>query len=46
VWGGSEVVGISALKQYIWRLRQKIEEQPKRPCLILTRRGLGYLFKK
>lgn len=46
VWGGSEVVGISALKQYIWRLRQKIEEQPKRPCLILTRRGLGYLFRK
>ncbi len=46
VWGSEEVVGISALKQYIWRLRQKIEKQPEKPRLILTQRGMGYLFRK
>ncbi len=46
VWGDSEVVGVSALKQYIWRLRRKIEKSPDKPRLILTKRGTGYLFKK
>jgi DNA-binding response OmpR family regulator len=35
----------TALKAYIWRLRQKIERDPQKPEYILTRRGVGYLFK-
>jgi len=32
------------LSLYIWSLRQKLEQDPTRPKMILTRRGLGYLF--
>jgi two-component system, OmpR family, response regulator VicR len=45
IWGG-ETNDRSALKAYVWRLRQKIEETPKRPRYLLTRRGVGYFFKK
>ena len=45
VWEGKKS-DRAALKAYIWRLRQKIEETPKRPRYILTRRGVGYFFKK
>jgi DNA-binding response OmpR family regulator len=29
---------------YIWRLREKIEEDPRRPQRLLTRRGQGYFL--
>ena len=45
VWGGQKS-DRAALKAYVWRLRQKIEETPKRPRYIMTRRGVGYFFKK
>jgi two-component system response regulator VicR len=45
VWGGKKS-DRAALKAYIWRLRQKIEDTPKRPEYILTRRGVGYFFRK
>lgn len=32
------------LKTYVGRLRQKIELEPKHPCYIVARRGLGYSF--
>jgi DNA-binding response OmpR family regulator len=32
------------LKQYIWRLRQKIEEDPNAPDTIVTDPGAGYRF--
>ena len=32
------------LKQYIWRLRQKIEEDPNTPDTIVTDPGAGYRF--
>lgn len=32
------------LKQYIWRLRQKIEEDPEQPATIVTDAGEGYRF--
>ncbi len=44
VWNG-EKANRAALKAYIWRLRQKIEESPHTPQYILTRRGIGYFFK-
>ncbi len=44
VWNGEDA-NRAALKAYIWRLRQKIEETPHCPQYILTRRGVGYFFK-
>jgi DNA-binding response OmpR family regulator len=44
VWNGEEA-NRAALKAYIWRLRQKIEQSPHQPQYILTRRGIGYFFK-
>jgi len=32
------------LKQYIWRLRQKIEADPDRPTIVVTDPGAGYRF--
>lgn len=34
----------AALKVYVGRLRQKIERDPDKPRLIVSRRGLGYLL--
>ncbi len=34
------------LKQCIWRLRQKVERDPKRPALIVTHRGEGYELRR
>lgn len=45
VWDGKKV-NRSAVKAYIWRLRRKIEENPRKPQYILTRRGIGYFFKQ
>lgn len=44
VWGPEYVGEKDRVKLYIWYLRQKIEHDPKRPQLIVTKRGLGYKF--
>lgn len=44
VWGPEYVDEADYVKLYIWRLRQKIEEDPQEPQYILTERGLGYRF--
>ena len=44
VWGPSYVTDRANLKLYIWYLRRKIERDPSRPELIITRRGMGYIF--
>ncbi|MFQ5814661.1 MAG: response regulator transcription factor [Anaerolineae bacterium] len=46
VWGAEYVNEVDYVKLYIWRLRQKIEEDPRQPKYILTERGLGYRFAK
>jgi DNA-binding response OmpR family regulator len=43
VWGPN-YDATSSVKQYIGRLRKKIEEDPKKPTLILTVRGVGYRY--
>ncbi len=47
VWGNesSEVEASSLLRPYIFRLRQKIEVNPKEPHLIQTVHSCGYVFK-
>jgi len=42
VWGESHKQGWSALRRYIWFLRQKIEADPERPSRLVTVRGFGY----
>jgi two-component system KDP operon response regulator KdpE len=41
---GNKRSGPAYIKLYIWYLRQKIEDDPADPKLILTERGLGYRF--
>ena len=45
VWGNDYPDSSAALKVYIKRLRDKIEPHPCKPRLIITRSGLGYIFK-
>ena len=45
VWGYASYVGdIRAVDVSIRRLREKIEDDPASPAVIITRRGRGYLF--
>lgn len=46
VWGSEYVNEVDYVKLYIWRLRQKIEEDPRQSKYILTERGIGYRFAK
>jgi len=46
VWGPAYEEERQYLKLYVWYLRQKIEENPSKPQLILTERGVGYRLIK
>jgi two-component system KDP operon response regulator KdpE len=43
-WGPNYVGDKSFVKLYIRYLRQKIEENPHKPKIIMTERGVGYYF--
>ena len=45
VWGSSWVGEPDLVKQYIYRLRQKIEQDPEAPRYLHTVRGEGYCFE-
>lgn len=42
VWGPEYADNLDYTKLFIWRLRQKIEDDPNHPRYILTERGIGY----
>jgi DNA-binding response OmpR family regulator len=42
VWGPEYADNVEYTKLFIWRLRQKIENDPTHPKYILTERGVGY----
>ena len=44
VWGEDYLGDSHILKQHIYRLRTKIEENPRNPKIIINHRGLGYVF--
>ncbi|MCX8067885.1 MAG: response regulator transcription factor [Anaerolineae bacterium] len=44
IWGANSEADLRQVKWYIWRLRQKIEADPKNPQFIYTDRGRGYYF--
>ncbi len=45
VWGYEYGEDTGYVKRYIWYLRRKIENDPRKPEHILTERGFGYLFQ-
>jgi two-component system response regulator VicR len=46
VWGFEYLGDVRTVDVTVRRLREKIEDDPSRPTLILTRRGLGYLMQR
>ena len=47
VWNYDGYVGdVRAVDVAVRRLREKVEDDPANPSFILTRRGLGYLFRE
>ncbi len=44
VWGSDYSGQYDGLRMYVLRLRRKIEPDPSRPTLIVTRPGIGYMF--
>lgn len=45
IWGSDYVGDTKTLDVHVKRLRSKIEEEPSRPTLLVTVRGLGYKFE-
>jgi DNA-binding response OmpR family regulator len=45
VWGSDRVGEPDLIKQYIYRLRKRIEPNPKSPRYIRSVRGGGYYFE-
>ena len=45
VWGSDSDSEIQTLTVHIKRLREKIEEEPKKPRHIMTEWGVGYRFE-
>jgi two-component system KDP operon response regulator KdpE len=46
VWGEDYPGAVDSLKVYIRRLREKLEDDPSHPKLILTKAGVGYSLAK
>jgi two-component system KDP operon response regulator KdpE len=44
VWGYADGGQMEYLRVYIRQLRQKLEENPRKPQLIVTESGVGYRF--
>lgn len=44
IWGFHEEADVAALKNIVYRLRKKIEEDPSNPRLIRHETGVGYMF--
>jgi DNA-binding response OmpR family regulator len=44
IWGAEYAEDVDYVKLFIYRLRRKIEPDPKHPEYILTERGIGYRF--
>jgi DNA-binding response OmpR family regulator len=45
VWGDNRPLNSSALRRYIWLLRQEIEDDPNHPKFLRTVRGYGYCLE-
>ncbi len=45
VWGGYRNEDSTVLRRYIWSLRNKLEEDPANPRVIVNVRGFGYMLE-
>lgn len=45
VWGYEFGEDTGYVKRYIWYLRRKVEDDPRKPEHVLTERGFGYVFQ-
>jgi DNA-binding response OmpR family regulator len=45
VWGGYRSEDSTVLRRYIWSLRNKLEEDPANPRVIVNVRGFGYMLE-
>lgn len=45
MWGKYRQEGSTILRRYIWSLRNKIEEDPANPKVVITVRGFGYMLE-
>lgn len=45
IWGMDAAGGIATIIVHIKKLREKIEERPSHPTLIMTEWGIGYFFR-
>lgn len=46
IWGDDYPGSVDSLRVHIRRLREKLEVEPSRPQLILTKAGVGYFLAK
>jgi two-component system, OmpR family, KDP operon response regulator KdpE len=46
IWGWEYTDESDYLRVYVHHLRQKIEEDPRKPRYVLTERGKGYRFER
>lgn len=44
VWGPEYAHETGYIRRYVWHLRQKLDEDPRRPRYILNERSVGYYF--
>ena len=44
VWGPEYADETGYIRRYVWHLRRKLEDDPKRPRYILNERNVGYFF--
>jgi two-component system KDP operon response regulator KdpE len=44
IWGGEYAEDADYVKLFVYRLRRKLEPDPKKPRYILSERGIGYRF--
>ncbi len=45
-WGSEYINDVNFIKQYIYRLRQKLGDDADNPRMLLTERGVGYRFMR
>ncbi|MBN2429019.1 MAG: response regulator [Deltaproteobacteria bacterium] len=45
VWGPQQTNQVQYLRVYMAQLRQKLEDDPARPCFLINEPGIGYRFK-
>lgn len=45
IWGSRRKSASHYVKSFVWRIRRKLEDNPRRPKYIMTERGVGYKFQ-